>query len=228
MTASQRTLEVIITDAAEAMLAERAGANRLELVAARGRGGLSPSLETVGAVLDAVTIPVHAIVRVHDESFCYDMAAREAMLKTAEQFAALGVHGLVVGALLPDADIDTAFLCDVIDRAGAAELTFHRAFDQSADLRASYSLLGRFPQVTRVLTAGAAPDAWTGRAFLRELSLLSKAPAILAGGGITPQNAREVIAATGVTEVHVGNGARTDGQLDAQKISALAAALRKA
>lgn len=228
MTASQRTLEVIITDAPEAMLAERAGANRLELVSARDRGGLSPSPEIVRAVLDAVTIPVHAIVRVHDESFCYDMAAREAMLKTAEQFAALGVHGLVVGALLPDADIDTAFLCDVIDRAGAAELTFHRAFDQSADLRASYSLLGRFPQVTRVLTAGAARNVWSGRALLRELFLLGRTPAIVAGGGITTENVRDVVAATGVTEVHVGNGARTDGQLDVQKISALAAALREA
>jgi len=228
MTAPQRTLEVIISDAAEAMLAERAGANRLELVAERERGGFSPSSETVRSVLEAVTIPVHAIVRIHDESYCYDMASREAMLKTAKEFAALGVQGLVAGALLPDADIDTAFLCDVIDRAGVAELTFHRAFDHSADPLASHSQLTRFPQVTRVLTAGAAPDAWSGRALLRELSLLGRPPAILAGGGITPENVREVVAATGVTEIHVGNGARTEGKLDPQKISAMAAALREA
>ncbi len=226
MDALRRTLEVIITDAAEAMLAERAGANRLELVAERHRGGLSPSPGTVRSVLDAVSIPVHAIVRVHDLSFSYDMTAREEMLATAEQFVQLGVQGLVVGALLPDADIDTAFLCDVIDRAGSVELTFHRAFDQSADPRASYAELARFPEVTRVLTAGGAPDAWRGRSLLQELAQPPRSPIILAGGGITHENVRDIVAETGVSEVHVGSGARTDGKLDPVKISKIAEALK--
>ncbi|MGZ3499167.1 MAG: copper homeostasis protein CutC, partial [Vulcanimicrobiaceae bacterium] len=44
-------LEVIVTNAEEARLAAAAGADRLELVSAMDRGGLTPDLRTVEAVV---------------------------------------------------------------------------------------------------------------------------------------------------------------------------------
>jgi copper homeostasis protein len=215
-------LEVIVTDEREARLAQAAGADRLELVAEMQRGGLSPSLATLDTVLRAVSIPVHAIVRPHDLGFCYAASERARMLETAERFASLGADGLVFGALTSDGRIDAGLLREFVARVGQAAVTFHRAFDAATDPRNAYTELSAFPNVTRVLTSGAASDALSGAALLRDLIALRKSPTVLVGGGVTPANVRSLIAMTGARELHVGSGARREGRIDAARIERLA------
>ena len=56
-------LEVICTSVADARAAEDGGASRLELVASLNRGGMTPPLELVEAVLAEVKVPVRVMVR---------------------------------------------------------------------------------------------------------------------------------------------------------------------
>lgn len=220
-------LEVIVTDALEAAVAEASGANRVELVRAPERGGLSPDADTVRRVVEAVRIPVHAMVRVHDRSFQYDAAEREEMVAEARRFAAAGVGAIVFGALTAQGTVDREALSAIADATGEKEITFHRAFDVAADLLAAYEDLAHFSAVTRVLTSGASSSAWGGRNLLRQMTALRSHPIVLAAGGITSENVGSVVQATGVHEVHVGLGARTGAQLDEGKIQALATALRQ-
>ena len=220
-------LEVIVTSASEAAVAEASGADRVELVAEPDRGGLSPSLETVVRTVEAVRIPVHAMVRVQGRSFWYNDGERDAMLEQARAFAGAGVRGLVFGALTPDSAVDRELLADFSEAAGAAEVTFHRAFDSTADPLASFAELARFRSVTRVLTAGASADAWNGRALLRQLLALRLRLIVLAGGGIFVENVERLVKTTGVQEVHVGRGVRNGSSLDPRKIEAIASALRR-
>jgi copper homeostasis protein len=218
------TLEIIVTDADEAAAAAHAGATRLELVAERDRGGLTPAPETIERVTRAVTIPVHVIVRPHDDGFRYDARSRAAMARDAQRAACLGASAIVVGGLDENGDVDVELLAQVHE-AARLSLTFHRAFDDARDLLGAYDTLARTPGVTRVLTSGAAPSAWDGRATLRALRE-RRGPGILAGGGITTDNVADLVRETGICEVHVGSGARTDGRLNPRAIEHLARTLK--
>ncbi len=217
-------LEVIVTDAHEARVAADAGADRLELVAAFERGGLTPALAIVEAVVAAVTIPVHVMLRPRDDSFCYSRDERVHLCAMASKIAAAGAAAIVFGALDTHGRVDMACVADVAARA-MLPLTFHRAFDEARDPDEAYAALATLPAITRVLTSGQAPDAWAGRDVLRRLVAAGTAPIVLAGAGIHAENVVTVVHATGVREVHVGNGARTAGRIDPQKISQLTAFL---
>jgi copper homeostasis protein len=218
-------LEVIVTDEREAALAQRAGANRVELVTARERGGLTPDFATVERVVAAVTIPVHVIVRPHDSGFVYDMRARNAIVHDARRLGKLGAAALVVGGLDVKGNIDRDLLAAIAD-ASDLPFTFHRAFDETIEPLKAYDELVDAPNVVRVLTSGAAASAWEGRALLQTLTQRSGL-VVLAGGGITPHNAADIVRATGVRELHVGSGARSGGELDARAIDRLARILRE-
>ena len=57
--------------------------------------------------------------------------------------------------------------------------------------------------VTRVLTSGGAPSAVEGIATIAALVRQARDRiGIIAGGGVRPHNVREIVARTGVTEVH--------------------------
>jgi copper homeostasis protein len=58
--------------------------------------------------------------------------------------------------------------------------------------------------IPRVLTSGGQPDVWRGRDALQSLVRQANGRiAILAGGGVTADRIPELIAATGLREVHL-------------------------
>lgn len=218
-------LEVLVTDAAEAVTAQQAGATRVELVSEPDLGGLTPEPHTVRSVTNAVSIPVNVIVRPHDDGFVYKRSQRRAILQTAARLHELGASAIVFGALDESGRIEAEFVREVLT-VSCLPMTFHRAFDATSNLSASYTALAAIDGVERVLTTGGAADAWEGRFRLRELCCRNTTPFILAGGAITLENAGELVRFTGLREIHVGRGARTNGRLDAQKIQQLARSMR--
>jgi copper homeostasis protein len=220
-------LEVIVTDAREAARAAAAGADRLELVASFERGGLTPDLATVKDVVRAVDIPVHVMLRPHDRSFWYAIDERADNRAMAAKLRGAGAAGIVFGALDAQGRIDLESVAGVAASA-TLPLTFHRAFDETRDPYEAYAALSTLPAVTRVLTSGQARDAWSGRDVLRRLIAEGTPPTVLAGAGVDADNVVSLLRATGVREVHVGNGARTQGRVDPQKIARLAMLLAEA
>lgn len=201
-------LEVCLDDVDGAILAERSGADRIELCAGLGEGGTTPSLGTVSTVLASLSrIAVRVLIRQRPGDFVYSPAELEAMCADIEAIAALsrpsGVElGFVVGALTPAGEIDSPALERMRAAAGTAPLTFHKAFDLTPDLGDSLELVIE-AGVDRVLTSGAAPSASEGAEALA--GLVEQAAGritILAGGGIRAHNAADVVARSGVAEVH--------------------------
>ena len=218
-------LEVIVTGVDEALAAVAGGADRVELVAERARGGLTPELKTVEAVLAAVAIPVHVLARPHDRGFIYRGADEAALLRDVTAVATLRPAAIVAGAIDERGCIDITLLRDILDATNGIPITFHRAFDEVADLSAGYDVLATFPQVTRVLTSGGAPNAWAGRTAISALIAKRNGPIVLPGAGIDVRNARAMLEATGAKEIHVGTGACTNGIVSADKVAAIKEAL---
>ncbi|MFE5480564.1 copper homeostasis protein CutC [Nocardia sp. NPDC056541] len=180
-------LEFAVQDAAGALGARRAGADRVELCAALGStGGLTPSIGTIEAVV-GTGIPVHVLIRCRAGGFVYADAAELAVMNAdARAAVSAGAAGLVIGALTPDHRVDGEGLSRVLDGVAVdgIELTFHRGIDQIRDRAAALNTLIA-GGMTRVLTSGGAPTCAEG---LDELATMVDHAAgriqIMAGGGI--------------------------------------------
>ena len=140
-------LEVCLDDVDGAPVAEAAGADRLELCAALGDGGITPSLGTVAAVFDRVHhVGVQVLVRQRPGDFVYSNAELEAMAADIRAIRALPRPenvklGFVIGALTPAGTIDRAATERLVAVARDVPVTFHKAFDQTPDQLAARSMV---------------------------------------------------------------------------------------
>ena len=195
-------LEVCVDSLASAVAAEQGGAARLEVCANLVDGGTTPSLGLVRALLARVALPLHAMVRPRGGDFLYDEGEREVMRAEIEALKEAGVHGVVVGCLLPDGAVDEPFLEELVALAAPLPVTFHRAVDVSRDPCEAVRVCVRCG-VHRVLSSGGRPEALEGAPML---SLMVAAAAgrltIAAAGGVTEFNASELAAASGADELH--------------------------
>jgi copper homeostasis protein len=207
-------VEICLDDLAGVRVAEEAGAGRIELCAALADGGITPSIGTVAGALRAPRrIGVQVLIRQRPGDFVYDDGELQAMVDDIHAIRALpnpsGVAlGFVIGALSPDGRVNRDATRRLAAACGDAPVTFHKAFDQVRDRAEALSAIAELG-VHRVLTSGGAPTALDGAEELARLvELAGDDVTILAGGGVRPGNAAELVARTGVREVHL-RAART-------------------
>lgn len=192
-------LEIAVQDVAGIGGAARARADRIELCSALAIGGVTPSAGLVAAAVDGA-LPVHVLVRPRGGGFEYDDAERRVIVADAAAAVAAGARGVVVGGTrggLLDADL----LTRIVEAAGPAEVTFHRAFDALPDSLDALDELADLG-VTRVLTSGGpdrAVDALDGLAAL--VAHAGGRVQIMAGGGVAPDNVR-LLLGIGLSAVH--------------------------
>jgi copper homeostasis protein len=201
-------LEVIACSVEDAIEAARGGADRLEVARAMDQQGLTPPVSLVRDIAREVRLPLRIMVRETDDFLCDRPGELDRLCERAREFSALGVDGLVLG-FARDGALDAAALAVVLDAVPGTRVTFHRAFDATADPLETIARLRRFPQVDHVLTGGGSDD-WPHRCG-RLTTLAAHAHpgiTILPGGGVDAA-AIDVIARTAaLTEVHVGSAAR--------------------
>ena len=200
---SRILLEVAVATLADAQTAQAAGADRLELNAALELGGLTPSIGTVELVKAACRIPVIAMVRPRPGGFVYSSAERATMERDCDHLLAAGVAGVAFGFLSADRTIDVSATRAFVNRIGSGpECVFHRAFDLTPDPAVALATLIDLG-VTRVLTSGQATAAPDGTTVIKRLVIqAANRTEILPGAGITPENVAQLIADTGVHQVH--------------------------
>lgn len=205
-------LEVIACSVADAVEAERGGANRLEIIRDFERGGLTPPSELVRDIVAAVSLPVRVMLR---ESDGYTVAGEgevERLCQSARDLSKLRIDGVVLG-FVREGEIDVDLTERVLACAPTLKATFHHAFEETRDPFASIEELKRMAQVDRILASGGGGD-WPQK--LARLSRYERAAAprinILAGGGVNREAIRALCEATGIREFHVGRAARVSGR----------------
>ncbi|MGS2614811.1 copper homeostasis protein CutC [Micromonospora sp. LZ34] len=197
------TFEICIDSVEGAIAAEAAGADRVELCSALFEGGLTPSIGTIETALRSVDrIRVHVIVRPRAGDFIYSLAEVDAMVRDVQAAVAAGAHGVVIGALTAEGDIDVPTTRKLIEAAGTASVTFHRAFDMVRDPFQALEQLVELG-VDRVLTSGQEVSVLEGAPLIAELvRRAARRIVVMPGGGITPRNIARIIEATGAEEYH--------------------------
>lgn len=155
---------------------------------------------------------LNILVRNRAGDFVYDDNETKQMISVIESLKKIrftrsdgrsfGVNGVVIGALLPDGSIDLPTMRRMIAAARPLEVTFHRAFDQCADVGKGLEdviSLG----CERLLTSGHAPDAYAGRFTLARLvEQAAGRIVIMAGCGVRPHNIDEIAAVSHAPEYH--------------------------
>ena len=198
----QVAVEVCVETIDAALAAAAGGADRIELCANLDEGGTTPAPELLSSGVARLTIPVFAMVRPRAGDFRYSSAEVDDMAREARACRDLGALGIVCGALGADAAVDAEAVRAVLRAARPLPVTFHRAFDAARDANEALDALLSLG-VDRVLTAGGPGSAAEG---VEQLSHLVRRAAghigILAAGAVRAHNARSIIGATGVREVH--------------------------
>jgi copper homeostasis protein len=195
-------LEVCIDSVESAIAAQEGGAQRVELCADLARGGTTPSAGMIQSVREAIAIALHTMIRPRPGDFCYSDHEFGIMVRDIEVSRKLGADGVVFGILTPSRTVDTERTGALVNVARPLSVTFHRAVDECPDIYRAFDDLARLG-VDRVLTSGGKTDVLAGVEVLKDLVKRRHAtPRVLAGGGISLDNIREVVTKSGVREVH--------------------------
>ena len=187
----------------DALAAERGGADRLELNAALGLGGLTPSLGTLIEVKQMTRLPVVVMIRPRPGGFAYSPADLRVMERDADLCLEHDAEGLAFGFLENDGRVDETLCRAFLSRIPKGrETVFHRAFDVTPDpFEALETLIGM--GVTRIMTSGQEESAYAGSELIRRL--VERAAGrieILPAGGINRFTMQDVLDRTGCDQVH--------------------------
>ncbi|MFH5835114.1 copper homeostasis protein CutC [Proteiniclasticum sp. C24MP] len=184
-------LEIIAETLEDALIIEKSGGDRIELVASLSEGGLTPSYGLVKQVISQVSIPVNVMIRPHSASFEYSREDLEVMREDARVFNELGVKHVVLGILdfegLPNMEALSYILEDTNLTA-----TFHRAIDESSDLPAALHLLETNKRITHILTSGGPGKAEDHLEMIRKLIHETDDITMILASGITKENLQAI------------------------------------
>ncbi|MGB5693976.1 MAG: copper homeostasis protein CutC [Flavobacteriaceae bacterium] len=194
-------VEVCANSVESALIAEKAGADRLELCSELGIGGITPSYGVLSRIREMVTIPVHILIRPRSGHFSYSDAEFSVMLADIDRCVEMGFEGIVSGVLHPEFILDKDRTMALVERAAGRQFTFHRAFDWVADPIQTLSELEAIG-VDNILSSGQGNTALEGMGILKELNYKAVNCKIIPAAGIRSEIALE-LRALGFTAIHL-------------------------
>lgn len=180
-------VEVCANSLESALVAERAGADRIELCSELAVGGLTPSYGLLKTVKEKISIPVHVLIRPRSGDFTYTDDEFDIMLTDIALCVDLGFDGIVSGVLLEHFLLDVERTQRLKTASGNLKFTFHRAFDWVLDPMDSMKQLEQM-NVDYILSSGQQKSAIDGFSLLTELQDRASNIQIMPGSGINGDN----------------------------------------
>lgn len=200
----EKIVEICCGSYYDAKMAALGGAKRIELNSALHLGGLTPSLASLKLVKEEFDLNIICMVRPRGAGFNYNEEDFKVMLLDAELLMQNHADGLAFGILNAEGEVDierNRQIITIIKKYNGTAV-FHRAFDCVKDPFATMEALIALG-VDRVLTSGLEAKAMDGKEMIKQLQeKFNGRIEILAGSGINATNANEMIAYTGIHQVH--------------------------
>lgn len=191
-------LEVCVDDAAGIAAAIEGGADRIELCAALGLGGLTPSAGLMALAAES-GVPTMVMIRPRAGDFQWSAAEMRAMRTEIEAVRAAGLAGVVIGASCQDGRLDKAALAELVQMAAGLDLTLHRAIDLAPDPVEAVELCAALG-IRRVLSSGGACTAAAG--MERLVAMQGHGVSVMPGGGVSVGNVLDFAQKLALQEIH--------------------------
>ena len=194
--------EICANSVASCKAAQEGGADRVELCSGIPEGGTTPSFGMICKARESIAIALNVIIRPRGGDFLYSTDELDEMIHDIRMAKELGADGLVFGCLTRDGYVDKEAMSRLMKAADGLPVTFHRAFDHSADpFKALEDIISL--GCVRILTSGCRPTAMEGSDLL---SRLVKAAGdriiIMPGCGVNEGNIAEIARLSGAREFH--------------------------
>lgn len=195
-------LEIACFNLESSLIAQQAGASRVELCSNYELGGITPSEELITEVRKKISIELFVMVRPRGGNFSYSenefLKMKETILFCKEQ----NCDGVVFGILSSNNEVDVERCQELVTLSKPMQCTFHRAFDESLNPEKTLKEITE-SGFSRILTSGGKGNAFENLAQLKHLITLAENKiTIIAGGGIRSENILEIIKHTGTKEIH--------------------------
>ncbi len=195
-------MEVCAFNIQSAIIAEKAGAARVELCDNPVEGGTTPSYGTIRQTRENISILLYPIIRPRSGNYLYDTHEISIIKHDISICKELGCNGISIGVQKIDGEIDIDKMKQIVEWAYPMGVTCNRAFDVTPDpFKALEDLITAGCE--RVLTSGqktAAPDA--GKILNTLVEQAGNRIIIMPGAGITSSNIKKLITESGAKEFH--------------------------
>ena len=195
-------LEVCAFNIQSCIIAEKAGAVRVELCDNPVEGGTNPSYGTIKKVREKISIQLYPILRPRSGNYFYDDEEFGIIKEDIHICKELGCDGISVGVQTVKGNIDTERLKQIVAWAYPMGVTCNRAFDATPDpFKALEDIIACGCE--RVLTSGqasAAPDA--GKLLGQLVQQANGRISIMPGAGVRSSNIKKLIEESGAYEYH--------------------------
>lgn len=202
-------LEIACFNLTSAGIAQANGADRVELCAEMELGGTTPELDDVGEARQMLDINLNVMIRPRGGNFVYGEDEFVQMKEDIILAKKIGVDGFVFGILHEDNTVNVLQNKLLVELAAPLPCTFHRAFDEVADMQQALEDVISCGFST-ILTSGGQPNVDLGLAQLTELVRLANGRiSIMPGGGLRSTNVEHIADTSGASYFH--SSAITDG-----------------
>ncbi len=196
-------VEVCVDSIESAIVAEKAGANRIELCSSLAEGGLTPSHGLIALTKEKLSIPIMAMIRPRAGDFHYSELEFEVMKRDIIYCKEAGVEGVVFGILSKEANVDKERTKHLVELAYPMQVCFHRAIDMTKNYIEAFEDILECG-CTRILTSGKENKAVLGLENIAKIQEKAKGRIeIMAGSGVSAENAKEIYLKTKINHFHL-------------------------
>ena len=207
-------LEVIGFNIESCIIAQTAGADRIELCDGPAEGGTTPSYGFIKAAREKLQIELYPIIRPRGGDFLYSTHEFEIMKNDIKLCKKFNCDGVVIGILNTDGTVDKDRCKQLVDLAYPLGVTFHRAFDRTAEpFKAMEDIIDI--GFERILTSGQKSNAHDATDLISQL--IEKAEdriIIMPGSGIRSDNIIDIATKTKAVEFHTSARKLADSEME--------------
>jgi len=183
-----KKIEIACFNLKSAVIAQKAGADRVELCADISVGGTTPTIEIIQQAREYLTIDLYVMIRPRGGNFVYSEAEFEQIKSVIETIKKLGVNGFVFGILNEDKTINIEQNKALVEFSTPFSCTFHRAFDAVLNVEKALEDVISCGFST-ILTSGTFPNVMEGKEVLKQLVIqANNRIEIMPGGGLRSTN----------------------------------------
>lgn len=198
----QARFELCAFNVQSCIMAEQAGAYRVELCDNPVEGGTTPSYGHIKRTREKISIKLYPILRPRCGNYFYDEDELAIIKQDIAVCKELGCDGISIGVQKINGEIDIDRLKEFVELAYPMKVTCNRAFDATPDpLQALEDIIAAGCE--RILTSGQRSGAPQGAALLAQLvKQAGDRIIIMPGAGITAGNIAQLMQETGAREFH--------------------------